>query len=394
MSRPSRPTDIDILYTNIGRGHPFYLDGVIEALSRDGKIECVHSKTDVFDISRGLVLAAWRLARWLYTQSGSTGVTGTMYRRLRSHGPIDADSFLIRLLGRDLSRHYPHDNPLLVAHPILVAALRGRKNILYQHGELVTPEESVVAGADCVFVPTDEVADLFHQAGYARDQIMVTGLCIEPGLVDSAADACEARQTRMEETDQLTGAFFSSGAEPTPHVIRLVRAICSHVQAGGRTLVFARTGGRLATSVSHKFQGCCTLVTAEDYDSSGSNHSHQLILATFDSRAQENCLVAQMFNQFDFLVAPSHERSNWAMGLGLPMFIVGPAIGPFAPLNRNLMLKAGVGVEIATVRDAETFSTNLEEHRKSGSLLAMSRAGWGRVSIDGFTQVAAHLASL
>ena len=36
-------SQIQFLYTNIGRGHPFYLDGINEILLRKGKISLIKS---------------------------------------------------------------------------------------------------------------------------------------------------------------------------------------------------------------------------------------------------------------------------------------------------------------------------------------------------------------
>jgi len=396
LSGSNRPTGVDVLYTNIGRGHPFYLDGVIEALTKCGRSECVRSTSDVFESSGGTSLAAWKLARWLYSQSGSSGTVGKIYRRLRSHGSIDPDSSLIRLLSRDIRQQYTGggDRPLLVAHPLLVAALRGRRNLLYQHGEMVAPDESVVTGASQIFVPTQGVADVFMKAGYTEQHVTVTGLCVEPSLVEQAAEAFNMRESRLAVSKPLTGAFFSSGAEPAVHVHHILTALRSHASSGGKALVFADAGGRLAAAVERKYWGRCLHTSGELPDRPEGDLSHSVLLATFRSRAEENRLVNLMFHRFDFLVAPSHERSNWALGLGLPMFSIGPAIGPFAPLNRALLLQTGVATEIDSKQQADKFSEKLTSLHDAGSLLKMSHAGWGKLSIDGFSRIADHIASM
>jgi hypothetical protein len=91
-------------------------------------------------------------------------------------------------------------------------------------------------------------------------------------------------------------------------------------------------------------------------------------------------------------VAPAHERTNWALGLGIPMFIVGPCYGPFAPLNERLLLEAGVA---RSPDDAgfRRFGKMLRDMRQQGLLSAMSRAGWGRFNINGFDIMASFLAN-
>ena len=71
---------IDFLYTNIGRGHPFYLDGIMQALVRSGNISIVRQKHDVFELSSGLSLNGWQLARWLYQKGSSGGLVGSIYK--------------------------------------------------------------------------------------------------------------------------------------------------------------------------------------------------------------------------------------------------------------------------------------------------------------------------
>ena len=91
----------------------------------------------------------------------------------------------------------------------------------------------------------------------------------------------------------------------------------------------------------------------------------------------------------DVLVSPPHERSTWAAGLGLPIFLVGPDIGPFAPLNRAVLFRKEVAAEIDGER-ADRFPELVAELRRRGRLLEMSRNGWG-APIDGFACAAQML---
>ena len=100
-----------------------------------------------------------------------------------------------------------------------------------------------------------------------------------------------------------------------------------------------------------------------------------------------------IFPFFDFFVAPSHERTNWALGLGLPLFIVGPCIGPFAPLNQAKLLDVGVAKVIDSSEQAVRFGDDLTDLMRSGQLAAMANAGWGKQSIDGFAKIAEFLSN-
>jgi len=113
-----------------------------------------------------------------------------------------------------------------------------------------------------------------------------------------------------------------------------------------------------------------------------------LALVMFNSRREESILTARLFPWFDYFVAPSHERTNWALGLGLPMFIIGPEIGSFAPLNRDLLLAAGVAQRLEAPTPARSFGERLRALRDDGSLMRMTRAGWDRQPINGFEKIA------
>jgi len=241
--------NISCLYTNIGRGHPFYLDGVIEELGRLDDPPKI-GVYDALTVSRGLANRAWRVARWMYRRGSSGGPFGRVYSGLRKNRDYGRRSPTLALLGRDLRRLFRSGvEPLVVAHPILVGILRDRENLVYQHGEVVAPGEALVRGASFVMVPTEQVARAFVEAGYSRSQLLVSGLCIEPPLVLRAEEAYGLRLGRLQAGSPLTGLFVSSGAEPREHVSRLISSITSSIRAGVASLVLARKGGRLEREV-------------------------------------------------------------------------------------------------------------------------------------------------
>ncbi|RKX25395.1 MAG: hypothetical protein DRP45_05970, partial [Candidatus Zixiibacteriota bacterium] len=196
---------ITFLYTNIGRGHPFYLDGIAEALSRsDSHITRVEA--NVFEISTGLSGFAWRLVRWLYQRGSSNGLAGALYSRFRRNVDFNKRGPLLGLVGRSLLKWASEQSvPVIVAHPLLVAILRGKADLIYQHGERVCPSSAAIGGADMVLVPTQEAAGPFLEAGYASNQVQITGLCIEPALTGQAEPAFQARVTRLANDGPLTG---------------------------------------------------------------------------------------------------------------------------------------------------------------------------------------------
>ncbi len=383
---------IDFLYTDIGRGHPFYLDGIIEAVSGLseglGSVACYH----IFELTSGRSALAWKAARWLYTKGSSGGPVGAVYGRIRSENNYNRSNWQLRILGESIrERFVDGKGPLVVAHPSLVGILSGRGGLIYQHGEMITPAEAVVSGAETVFVPTDHAAEPFLRAGCDRESVRVTGLCIEPSLIENAESMLRGRLQRLSAPGLPTGAYFSSGAEPTAHIDKLVRCAVSASQAGGRVIVFARRGGRLDRLAEYAFER--TLLNWGRCDSVGSipEDLPLALLVTHDSRQSENDLSCSLFHQFDYFVAPPHERTSWAIGLGCPMFALTPTVGPFAPLNLQLLLEAKTACVIDSRETADRFCDMLAAMTRSGELAAMAQSGWGRYDINGFGNIASYL---
>lgn len=365
---------INFLYTNIGRGHPFYLDGIIEILKRQDRLK--YATHDVFEISKDPALSAWRTARWLYKIGSTDSIIGKWYNAIRTKTDHNQNSFAMRVMGTDVRKNFLEDDtPLIVDHPVLVGMLKGKKNLLYQHGESAVPEQAVVTGADYVFVPLQESAVPFITAGYKEEQVIVTDLCIEPKLADISMQSFENRIKRFAGDGKLTGAFFSSGAEPNPHLEKLIEAAISVAKSGGNAIVLAQNKGKL-------FKGLSRIV---------GGMGRGIKLFSFESREELDRITAELFPSFDYLVAPSHERTNWALGLGLPIFILDPAIGPFAPLNRAALLRSGTAETITSNDDAAGFANRLETLKESGKLAQMAMAGWGKHPNLGFQTIADFL---
>jgi len=383
---------INFLYTNIGRGHPFYLDGILEALIRKGNVGLVRGETDVFEVSRGLSRSAWKVARLLYHKGSSPGIIGAVYNRIRSHTDYNRSSAMLTLMGKNLRERFMLDsNPIVVAHPTLVAILKGKQGLIYQHGEIVAPREALVKGASTVLVPTEQTAEPFIRFGYNSNHVVILGLCIEPSLVRQAREAFAARLERIEGNDSLVGAFFSSGAEPRHHVDKLVTAAASVIAHGGKVILLAQKDGVFAWKAARYLLNKGIEFTNLDSGGFIPNDLPSALIVRFASRREENSFTAQLFPMFDYLVAPSHERTNWALGLGLPMFIVNPPIGPFAPLNRNRLIEAGVAGEINSHAEAELFGQHLNSLRSRGKLVEMAQAGWEKLDIHGFDNIAEFL---
>ena len=121
---------LTFLYTNIGRGHPFYLDGIIEEMVKSGSIGKVKNQTDVFETSSGLSKLAWIAVRFLYRKGSQDGLVKNLYASIRRDNNYNNPGLLQNILSSSIkSKFSDSDFPLIVAHPILVAALKKRKNL-------------------------------------------------------------------------------------------------------------------------------------------------------------------------------------------------------------------------------------------------------------------------
>ena len=373
---------VDFLYTDIGRGHPFYLDGIIELLSPAQRGEI----STVFSVTSGLAHLAWRGARAAYSLGSSCGGQASLYSRLRRSTDYNAPGPLLRAAGRPLKDHFSsREASLVVAHPILTALLQGHPHLIYQHGEVIVPPECLIRGEHSVLAPTTDVAQVFIDAGAPAENVEVTGLCIEPGLADDAATMQEQRQQRYAENETLTGGYLSSGAEPAAHRKALVAAALSAVLRGGRALLIARQGGPYARLARREFirRGLTLTIHGGRIPPGGA------LLQTYTDRGTLDAVTREHFAELDYVVSPAHERTNWALGLGVPMFIVAPAIGTYAPRNQEFLLGHGVAEALG---DAESFGARLNQLGREGVLAKRSAAGWDRYPINGFKAIADYLA--
>jgi hypothetical protein len=381
---------VDFLYTNIGRGHPHYLDGIVECMPAE-KVGVV---TDVFAATSGAALQAWKLARFLYRAGASGGALSRLYTRLRAGTDFNRGGLTQAVMGAPLARRFSRDpTPLVVAHPLLVAVLAEKANLIYQHGEVTAPPESWVRGRHRVVVPLAQTADVFAARGFDSKAIFVSGLCIEPALASRAEPSFHTRIGRLSGADPLCGAFFSSGAEPREHVSKLAAAAAAAVGAGGRAVIFARRAGPFAAVAVGSFSRAKLELGVVDAGADLPGDAADAIMCLYGQRRELNELTARTFDAFDYVVAPAHERTHWALGLGLPMFVVEPAIGSYAPLNREALLAATVGRTVADRGAAARFGETLAALRRAGDLRGMAEAGWGRFETRGFHNISEFLQS-
>jgi hypothetical protein len=190
--------DLVILYTQIGRGHPSYLDGIINRFEASDPGLRWYA-TDVFSLSHGTSLTAWRLVRRLYRFGGRGGVITALYGLLRRLlGSGEGNGMLSFFLGRDIKQALTgFRGPVLVAHPLLARIIRIDNLVIYQHGELAAPAEAIVPGCMAILVPRRETARIFLTSGIPDEIVHVTGQCVETELLPMVTHAFRARRERM-----------------------------------------------------------------------------------------------------------------------------------------------------------------------------------------------------
>ncbi len=367
--------------TEIGRGHPGYLDGLVETI-RSEYPHVRYFRSDVFSLSEGISRAAWKSVRCLYRIGGKGRAISSAYGRLRqTTGTAQGGGRLLPILGRDLRRRLSRFPGLIVvAHPIVARILAPRHDVIYQHGELAAPPESFVSGCRKIFVPLEETAEHFIRAGFSDEDILTTGQCIEIELIPCARDAFQERLARIDSDQALTAALFSSGAYPRDHLIKLRRAAISLIGAGHIMYLFAGQSKRVATDFIRHFE---TVKQTSGIDQSAFDRLHVIHAA---NRAEEDRKVADIFPHLDLFIAPAHERTNWAVGLGLPQIILTPHIGSYAPLNARIALDHNVAVEIPNPPAGAPMAEIVSDLRRSGRLKIMAENGFGKTAIDGFAR--------
>lgn len=337
------------LTAEIGRGHPQYLDSVLAHLPAVKKL--VVSGT------------GWRLARQVYHLGAQGGLLTTVYQQFREKAT--PSHLELRLWGSKLRKQFwQFPGIVLVDHPLLARLLAPVCRVAYLHCEIAAPEIAAVKDAWQIYVPVEFTAHQLQTRGVKPDALSITGLVIEPELLPVARSAYESRLQRYESDKPLTIAFFTSGAYPRPHLRTIAIAAASASYAGHKTIIFAgtdKTKGKLLPSALF-----------------------------FNSRKAENEQTAKLFPEIDVFVAAAHERTNWAIGLGLPLFVLLPNIGPFAEQNFNFARQQGTTLPL---NDAQNFGPLLDTLRQQGKLQQMAQSGWGKHRLNGARFIADHLLS-
>jgi hypothetical protein len=318
------------------------------------------------------------MARTGYRLGAQGGAATWLYNRLRSTDAKPSD-LQLSLLGTSLRKAFAGcEGICIVDHPLLAHILAPVCRVAYLHCEIAAPGLSAVLEAWRTFGPLESTARKLEAFGVSRERLTVTGLVVEPELMDVAEAAFQARMARLASDQPLTVGFFASGAEPRPHSSSIIIGAASVTRAGHNAVLAWGTGMLRAAKVQLALRR-----------EGAAEESFRVIWAR--SRQASTSAVAGIFPDLDVMVCAAHERTNWAVGLGLPMFALLPNIGPFAAGNYAFAWEQGVCLPLEGTTDAARLGDTIAELRRTGRLVEMARNGWGKHAVTGADAVARSL---
>lgn len=370
------------LYSDIGRGHPSYLDSVIYLLKEKcPELVC----RSVFEESKGLSLVSWKFVRWLYAISGKGGLHTRFYNFVRKRSQKGGeDSSMTRILGRDLKRAYESFPGIcLVDHPIIAKSLAYVCRVWYVHGEIAAPAECAIRGVDKILVPLQETKEELVAHGAEEEAVLVCGLMIEPPLAEGAEEAFHQRVKRIESDRPLTVGFFTSGAYPKEHMEKIVAGARSVIEKKMKAIIFCGTNPDKLEWVKSRLKGPEVKTVEDAGGSTRKEEEFDLMLVARKTRQEDTQRACELIPILDVFVAASHERTNYAVGLGLPMFVLFPLIGTFASQNFEFAQRQKVVCPVKSMGEARNLGGLLAELRQNGQLLQVAKNGFGIHNITG-----------
>ncbi len=360
----------------IGLGHPNYLDYVIHAiqnLTSELPIEYI----EVFNQEKGLAQYFWRFSQNLYCLGAQGGFYTECYNQFRTMGKGQK---LARYFLNNTQKYIANNHQVvLVSHPILARNLIG--NIWYIHGEIAAPRECACR-VNKIIVPTEVTKQRLINYGVEPIAIFVSGLLIAPDLVISADQNFQNRLSRLQSSHPLTIGFFISGAYPQPHIEKIIEGIISVSKDNYRIIVFTGTNQKKNRDFIKKLNKKQRL-----------NIKPQSTILFIQSKNRNDYQkrVNRLLPLLDIFVAASHEHTNWAVGLGIPMFVLFPMIGSYAMENYQFAKQQGVAYPISTINEAQNLAPIIKDLHNSGTLAQMAEKGFGKLPINGAHNTAYEL---
>ncbi len=386
------------LCSEIGRGHPSYLDSMVFRLRKKYlNLACrtVFSESGPRgQESKGISLLCWRTLSWLYSISGKGGIRTRFYNLVRKRSQRSSkDSLVTKVLGRDLKRTYKNFPGIcLVDHPLVARSLAGVCRVWYVHGEIAAPAECAVRGVEKILVPLNETKEKLITLGAEKEAVVVCGLMIEPPLVEGAERVYQERLKRINKSSHpLTVGFFTSGAYPEEHLQKIILGAESVIKKGMRAIIFCGTDPHRFEWMKNKVKNLGVRMTEDKEGNCQPDEKFDLKLVASRIRQEDTKRAVQLVPGLDVFVAASHERTNWAVGLGLPMFVLFPLIGTFAPKNFEFAQRQRVAYALDSKDKAKKLGEILSELRESGRLIQMAQNGFGVHNIKGIDSAVSYL---
>ncbi len=354
----------------IGLGHPNYLDYVLQAIKQmHPRVEIV--SRDVLNEEKGLKKLFWQVSKGIYSLGAKGGLITDLYNKFRSASKTPRIS-VCSIISKDYDK-------ILVAHPILATSF---DCAWYIHGEIAAPKECVLENVKKIVVPTDYTAKRLIAQGVKPEQILVSGLIIAPDLVAGAKENYLNRVARIKSDKPLTIGFFISGAYPPGHIKKMIAGIISLSKENQRVIVFLGTNANKAKDF---------LRTLDNKKKRENASESAILFVQGRTRSDYQKRVNKLLPLLDVFVAPSHEHTNWAVGLGLPMFALFPMIGSYAKENFEFAKKQEVVFPLRTIDDTKNLGKAIAELRSSGILLKMAENGFDKFPINGAIKTAQQL---
>lgn len=382
------------IYTDIGRGHPSYLDSVLLSLKWHHKpVYRRIAQTNVFEISRGLSLTGWRAVRSAYRLGSRGGFISSIYSRFRSsRSEFDPKSAVVRILQRDLLEYLSgYKGICIVAHPLVANMLKKEHRVFYVHGEIAAPPESAVRDIERVYVPLGATAEKMRSYGVDPEYIVKTGLVLEPMILNDLSGVIFDRQVRLDSRDAKPAVGFAiSGAYPREHVRFMTESAIALLEYGCKVRFFWGSNTVEANRLQlHLIKaGFEPVITSVPYEPVQFDPA---VIVT-GRREIETTISTKYIPQLDLLVAAPHERTNWAVGAGLPIAALTPTIGSFAPENLAFILERGCGFAVSTRDPADKLVSQIVRYTKSGKIIDMVRSGTTMKNIKGAKRIADDIA--
>jgi hypothetical protein len=346
----------------IGMGHPNYLDYVLQAIKLI-KPQTELTYWDVLTHEKWHNKLFWQVSKQIYLLGAKGGLITDFYTKFRTTSKTPRVP-VCSVSSKGFDR-------ILVSHPLLA---RNLSDVWYIHGEIASPKECVLGNIEKIVVPTEYTAKRLIAQGIRAEQILISGLLIAPDLIADAKGNQLKRLSRIKSEKPLTIGFFISGAYPPPHIKKVVAGIVSATKENHRIIVFLGIHQKKAKSFLRLLNKTKSKETGPEAT---------ILFIQGKTRMDYQKRVNRLLPLLDIFVAPSHEYTNWAVGLGLPMLALFPMIGSYAEENFKFAYEQGVVFPLRTIADARTLGKTVSGLRKRGTLLKLVDNGFSKFPIEG-----------